>query len=93
MKTILKLIVLFGLQQSKQWEKGTLCITIAANIAETGLLGFDACFPDSIIGFVANPKFAITEYVYYYLNSIKIILQIRVMVVHRIILIYLHFHH
>lgn len=61
----------FGLQQGKQWEKGTLCITIAANIAETGLLGFDACFPDSIIGFVANPKFAITEYVYYYLNSIK----------------------
>ena len=61
----------FGLQQSKQWEKGTLCITIAANIAETGLLGFDACFPDSIIGFVANPEFAITEYVYYYLNSIK----------------------
>lgn len=61
----------FGLQQSKQWEKGTLCITIAANIAETGLLGFEACFPDSIIGFVANPEFAITEYVYYYLNSIK----------------------
>lgn len=61
----------FGLQQSKQWEKGTLCITIAANIAETGLLGFDACFPDSIIGFVADPEFAITEYVYYYLNSIK----------------------
>lgn len=61
----------FGLQQSKQWEKGTLCITIAANIAETGLLGFAACFPDSIIGFVANPEFAITEYVYYYLNSIK----------------------
>jgi len=61
----------FGLQQSKQWEKGTLCITLAANIAETGLLGFDACFPDSIIGFVANPEFAITEYVYYYLNSIK----------------------
>lgn len=61
----------FGLEQSKQWKKGTLCITIAANIAETGLLGFDACFPDSIIGFVANPEFAITEYVYYYLNSIK----------------------
>ena len=61
----------FGVEQSKKWEKGTLCITIAANIAETGLLGFDACFPDSIIGFVANPEFAITEYVYYYLNSIK----------------------
>lgn len=61
----------FGVEQSKKWKKGTLCITIAANIAETGLLGFEACFPDSIIGFVANPEFAITEYVYYYLNSIK----------------------
>ena len=61
----------FGVEQSKKWEKGTLCITIAANIAETGLLGFEACFPDSIIGVVANPEFAITEYVYYYLNSIK----------------------
>lgn len=61
----------FGVEQSKKWGKGTLCITIAANIAETGLLGFEACFPDSIIGFVANPEFAITEYVYYYLNSIK----------------------
>lgn len=61
----------FGVEQSKKWEKGTLCITIAANIAETGLLGFEACFPDSIIGFVANSEFAITEYVFYYLNSIK----------------------
>ena len=29
----------FGLQQSKLWPKGTLCITIAANIAETAFLG------------------------------------------------------
>lgn len=42
-----------GLKQSKLWEKGTLCITIAANIAETAVLGFDACFPDSIVGFVS----------------------------------------
>ena len=41
-----------GLSQSKLWEKGTLCITIAANIADTGILGIDACFPDSIMGFV-----------------------------------------
>ena len=33
------------------WEKGTLCITIAANIADTGILSFDACFPDSVVGF------------------------------------------
>ncbi len=45
-----------GLQQSKMWKKGTLCITIAANIAKTGILTFDACFPDSVVGFVANEK-------------------------------------
>jgi type I restriction enzyme S subunit len=33
------------------WPAGTLCITIAANIAKTGILTFDACFPDSIVGF------------------------------------------
>ena len=41
-----------GLSQSKLWNKGTLCITIAANIADTGILGMDACFPDSIMGFI-----------------------------------------
>ena len=40
-----------GLAQSKLWPQGTLCITIAANIAETGILGFSACFPDSVVGF------------------------------------------
>lgn len=40
-----------GLRQSKKWPIGTLCITIAANIANTGILEFDACFPDSIVGF------------------------------------------
>jgi len=39
-----------GLTQSKLWPKGTVCITIAANIAKSGILGFDACFPDSIVG-------------------------------------------
>ncbi|AHK80691.1 restriction modification system DNA specificity protein, partial [Ectothiorhodospira haloalkaliphila] len=43
-----------GLAQSKLWPKGTICITIAANIAETGILDFDACFPDSIIGLVVD---------------------------------------
>jgi type I restriction enzyme S subunit len=45
-----------GLKQSKMWPKGTLCITIAANIAQTGILNFDACFPDSIVGFNPNDK-------------------------------------
>ena len=39
-----------GMKQSKLWPKGTLCITIAANIAKTGVLQFDACFPDSVVG-------------------------------------------
>lgn len=43
-----------GLAQSRLWPTGTLCITIAANIAETGILSFPACFPDSVVGFVAD---------------------------------------
>ena len=46
----------FGFKQSKMWKSGTLCITIAANIAKTAILAFDACFPDSVVGFVANEK-------------------------------------
>lgn len=45
-----------GLQQSKMWNKGTLCITIAANIAKTAILEMDACFPDSVVGFNANER-------------------------------------
>ncbi len=41
-----------GLAQSKMWKKGTLCITIAANIAKTAILGFDSCFPDSVVAFL-----------------------------------------
>ena len=43
-----------GLAQSKMWPKGTLCITIAANIAQTSVLTFDACFPDSVVGFISG---------------------------------------
>ncbi|WGW00169.1 restriction endonuclease subunit S [Vibrio sp. YMD68] len=43
-----------GLAQSRLWPKGTMCITIAANIAETGILTYPACFPDSVIGFIAD---------------------------------------
>lgn len=51
-----------GLAQSKLWSAGTLCITIAANIADTAILGIDACFPDSVMGFtpyedISNVKF------------------------------------
>jgi type I restriction enzyme S subunit len=64
-----------GFAQSKLWPKGTICITIAANIAETGILGFDACFPDSVIGLVVNPKIAEMNFVEYLLQSFKARLQ------------------
>ena len=64
-----------GLAQSKLWPKGTICITIAANIAETGILGFDACFPDSVIGVVPNSNEAEVGYVEYVLQSFKARLQ------------------
>jgi type I restriction enzyme S subunit len=44
----------FGLAQSRIWPSSTLCITIAANIADTALLEYPACFPDSVVGFVAD---------------------------------------
>lgn len=51
-----------GLKQSRMWPKGTLCITIAANIGKTTILTFDACFPDSIVGFTPNGRVN-TEYI------------------------------
>ena len=41
-----------GLAVSKLFPSGTLVMTIAANIGEVAVLTFDACFPDSIVGFV-----------------------------------------
>ena len=64
-----------GLKQSKLWSKNTICITIAANIADSAILGFDACFPDSIIGLTVNDKIANYHYVEYLLQYYKRIIQ------------------
>src|SRR5690349_9863560 len=64
-----------GLKQSKLWKKGTLCITIAANIAETAILGIDACFPDSIIGFVADENKSDVRFIKYHFDLLKLHLQ------------------
>jgi type I restriction enzyme, S subunit len=61
----------FGLAQSKKWSKGTLCITIAANIADSGLLDFDACFPDSVVGFMPNKVFPNAQYFEYFIRTAK----------------------
>jgi type I restriction enzyme, S subunit len=57
-----------GLLQSKLWPRGTLCITIAANIGDAAILDFDACFPDSIVGFTPNEEMT-SEYVLYCIRS------------------------
>ena len=54
-----------GLAQSKLWHPGTLCITIAANIADTGILAMDACFPDSVMGFIPYDEVADVRFVKY----------------------------
>jgi type I restriction enzyme S subunit len=64
-----------GLAQSKLWKKGTLLITIAANIAETGILAIDACFPDSIIGFIPNEEKSDVRFVKYCLDTYKLQMQ------------------
>jgi len=64
-----------GLSQSKIWEPGTLCITIAANIADTAILTIRACFPDSVIGFIADPKKADVHFIKYYIDWIKLDMQ------------------
>lgn len=60
-----------GLAQSKLWPKGTIAITIAANIADTAILTFPACFPDSVLGFVANVELCDIEFVEYLLQHYK----------------------
>lgn len=61
----------FGLAQSRLWPTGTLCITIAANIAESGILTFPACFPDSVVGFVIEPVAGIPEFYDAYLRTVR----------------------
>jgi type I restriction enzyme S subunit len=63
-----------GLKQSKMWNKGTLCITIAANIAKTAILTFDACFPDSVVGFMANERTS-NIFIHYWFSFFQAILE------------------
>jgi len=61
-----------GLSQSKLWPEGTLCITIAANIADTAILSYPACFPDSIIGFLPDKDKTDVKYVKYCLDTFQL---------------------
>lgn len=60
----------WGYSVSKEFPKGTLCMTIAANIADVAILNFNACFPDSIVGIIPNDEVDL-DYLYYALKSLK----------------------
>lgn len=60
-----------GLAQSRLWPTGTICITIAANIAESAILTYPACFPDSVVGIIANAKISVAEYVEFFIRVAK----------------------
>lgn len=60
-----------GLAQSRLWPAGTVCITIAANIANSGVLTYPACFPDSVVGFVANATLCRGAFVEYFVRTAR----------------------
>lgn len=57
-----------GVSVSKVFPRGTIVITIAANIGYVGILGFDSAFPDSLIGITVGDEMG-AEYLSYYLGS------------------------
>ncbi|MEA3522108.1 MAG: restriction endonuclease subunit S, partial [Campylobacterota bacterium] len=59
----------FGLSQSKLWKKGTICMTIAANIGDVAILGIDSCFPDSVVGIYSENNS--NDFIYYFLLTLK----------------------
>ena len=64
-----------GLAQSRLWPPGTVCVTIAANIAESAMLRIEACFPDSVIGVIAIEGVADSSYLKYAMDFMKLRLQ------------------
>ena len=60
-----------GLAQSRLWPVNTLAITIAANIAETAILTYPACFPDSVVGFVADESKCDVRFVEYLFRHLR----------------------
>lgn len=60
----------WGKSVSELFPAGTLTMTIAANIADVAILNFDACFPDSIVGF--KPQYFVElEYLYYLFIALR----------------------
>jgi type I restriction enzyme S subunit len=59
-----------GYAVSKEFPSGTLVMTIAANIGDMAILNFNACFPDSIVGFLPS-KMTDIFFLYHLFSSMK----------------------
>lgn len=61
-----------GLRISRMFPKGSIVIAITgATIGVTGILTFDSCFPDSIVGIIPNQEKVIPEFIYWSLEYVK----------------------
>ena len=59
-----------GLAVSALFPAGTLVMTIAANIGDVAVLSYDACFPDSVVGFIPSGHVE-RDYLYYLFRAMK----------------------
>lgn len=62
-----------GLSVSKTFPRGTLVMSIAANIGDVAILDFEACFPDSMIGMIPGHKTCL-DYLFYLMRTMKAIM-------------------
>jgi type I restriction enzyme S subunit len=60
-----------GLGVSKLFPKGTLVISIAATIGALGILTFDTCMPDSLVGITPYPEITDLDYLYYLMSFVR----------------------
>lgn len=59
-----------GLAASKQFPKGTLVMSIAANIGDVAILDFEACFPDSMVGLIPTHETDL-DFLYYLMRAMR----------------------
>jgi type I restriction enzyme, S subunit len=59
-----------GLSVSKTFPRGTLVMSIAANIGDVAILDFEACFPDSMVGLIPGHKTDL-DFLYYMMRAMK----------------------
>ena len=60
-----------GLQTSRLFDKNVMVITIAANIGDTAILDYPACFPDSLIGITPKTEALTLNYLNIYFKFLK----------------------